>query len=419
MHSQDKQEDDLDKLMDMVLDITPGKKKEEERSPKRSNPYKTKKSSPRDRERSVSPVRSDEVGLWDQEVNNNILHPLPMKQRELMHQASPSPELEDVCDQDHSSMFAPQPPNRSPPPLSPGPVAAPAVLRRDNQERRPSGAGLARTPTPPGITPPSERIASAGRVRGDSAGRIRGDAAPTGASVARKTPLPPAAEPFRPPSTQPACLDDLDPVTALTIQAYVAIDVAPSYGQSPEALGPNHVFKAFTGKFGQGSQAEVEWLLERPELQELTVRAFRYAWKITVDCIAMAEDAAAMDDEELETELRELDEHWHLGDDGSQAWQAAMEERRPHLMALRRPQGTSSGYQVLRLNLREDDVSVAELRPEVVQSIWASQSVELRYFTNDDDERYSIQAHPTLLRNMIVQSAEYPIFVSPPTTVWL
>lgn len=400
------QEDDLDKLMDMVLDITPGKKKEEDRSPKRSSrtsPYK--KHRHRDRDRSCSPVRSDD-GLrhWDQEVADSILNPMPKKHRELMHQASPSPELEDVIQQDGPAMFVPQPPLRSPPPLSPGPDTQ--LFRRE--QRSPSGAGLARSPTPPGISAPTDR-----------SGSLRADVAPSGPAVARKTPSPPA-EPFRPPAPmQLACLDDLDPVTALALQTYVAINIAPTYNSSPEALGPMHVFKAFTGKFAQGSQSEVSWLLELPEVQELAVRAFRYALKITVDCIAMAEDAAAMDDEELETELRELDAQWHLGDECEQAWQVAMEERRPHLMALRRLQGSSSGYQVLRLNLREDDVNVAELRPEVVQSIWASQSLELRYFTNDDDERYSIQAHPTLLRNMIVQSAEYPIFVSPPTTVWL
>lgn len=59
------------------------------------------------------------------------------------------------------------------------------------------------------------------------------------------------------------------------------------------------------------------------------------------------------------------------------------------------------------------------LKPEVWSSIWASSALELRYLANDDDERYSIQAHPTLFRNMAVQWAEYPVYVCPKTTVWL
>jgi len=114
----------------------------------------------------------------------------------------------------------------------------------------------------------------------------------------------------------------------------------------------------------------------------------------------------------------ELDERWHIGLVESPQWQAAMREQTPHLLSMRRKPG-SAEYQVVRVSLAKDRARVGELRPEVVRSIWASAALELKYLTNDDDERYSIQAHPTLLRNLIVQSAEYPIYVSPPTTVWL
>jgi hypothetical protein len=214
------------------------------------------------------------------------------------------------------------------------------------------------------------------------------------------------------------CLDGVDPVMRLAIQCYIAISTAPAHGQSPEVLGPAHVFKAFGGMLAQGSHVpEVLWLNGHPELEELALRAFRYALKVTVDVVAMAEDAADMEDSELEAELRKLDDEWHLGRECSPSWQAAMKQKRPNLMALRKHESTSA-YQVLILRLKEDKVQVGDLRPEVVQSIWAAASLELRYFTNDDDERYSIQAHPTLLRNMIVQTAEYPIFTSPPITLW-
>jgi len=212
--------------------------------------------------------------------------------------------------------------------------------------------------------------------------------------------------------------EDLDGVLRLVVQAYAAVNVAPACGQIPEALGPGHVLSLFSGRLQQGGQApEVKWLHDHPEFRELTLKAFRYALKVTIDCVAMAEDASALEYSELEVALLELERGWHFGEESSMEWQAAMERRVPNLMALRRTR--TSDMQVLRHCLREDGVRVGELKPEVVQSIWASESLELRYLTNDDDERYSIQAHPTLLRNMIVQSAEYPIYVSPPTTVWL
>ncbi|CAE8711565.1 unnamed protein product, partial [Polarella glacialis] len=201
--------------------------------------------------------------------------------------------------------------------------------------------------------------------------------------------------------------------------AYSAINVAPACGQIPEKLGPGHVFRIFAGQLGeQGAQAEeVKWLQEQPEFLHLTLKAFRYALKVTVDCVAMGDDASDLEYSELDVALQELDRDWFLGEEGSHGWEAAMKKRVPNLMALRK-KGVSE-VQVLRLSLLEDGVRVGELRPEVVQSIWASASLELRYLANDDDERYSIQAHPTLFRNMVVQSAEYPIFVSPPITVWL
>jgi len=209
----------------------------------------------------------------------------------------------------------------------------------------------------------------------------------------------------------------------LVAQAYIAVDVVPAYGQQPEALGSSHVFQIYTGQLFdkpaeamQSSPAELRWLAQADEVRRMTLKAFRYALKVTVDCAAMAEDASALEFAELEVALQELEQSWHLDDESAASWQAAMKKQVPNIMALRKK---GADVQLLRMSLREDGVRVGELRSEVVHSIWASESVELRYFTNDDDERYSIQAHPTLFRNMIVQSAEYPIYVSPPTTVWL
>jgi hypothetical protein len=75
------------------------------------------------------------------------------------------------------------------------------------------------------------------------------------------------------------------------------------------------------------------------------------------------------------------------------------------------------------LSLQELLVQVGKLNAEAVRGQWANLSWELLYATNDDEERYSIQAQPLLLRNLTVQAADpplgYPIFSSKPLPVHL
>lgn len=70
------------------------------------------------------------------------------------------------------------------------------------------------------------------------------------------------------------------------------------------------------------------------------------------------------------------------------------------------------------LTLQEQLVYVGHVCAEGVRGQWANLSWELLYATNDDEERYSIQAHPVLLRNLTVQAADpplgYPIYSSAP-----
>jgi hypothetical protein len=44
----------------------------------------------------------------------------------------------------------------------------------------------------------------------------------------------------------------------------------------------------------------------------------------------------------------------------------------------------------------------------ILKSVWNNLRFELVYATNDNDERYSIQTHPTLLRNLWVEACEQP-----------
>ena len=73
------------------------------------------------------------------------------------------------------------------------------------------------------------------------------------------------------------------------------------------------------------------------------------------------------------------------------------------------------------LSLTETPVYLSALSNELVHAQWANLNLELYYMTNDDEERYSIQANATLLRNLTVQAADpplgYPIYASEPISV--
>jgi len=78
-------------------------------------------------------------------------------------------------------------------------------------------------------------------------------------------------------------------------------------------------------------------------------------------------------------------------------------------------------YNSRSLTMQDMAVSIGRLNAEAVRGQWANLGLELLYMTNDDEERYSIQAHPVLLRNLTVQAADpplgYPIYSSRPITV--
>ena len=62
-----------------------------------------------------------------------------------------------------------------------------------------------------------------------------------------------------------------------------------------------------------------------------------------------------------------------------------------------------------------------QFRSEVARAVWQNLNAELNYYTNANDERFSIQAEKDILRNLLVQLAEiplgYPVFSSGATLV--
>ena len=61
------------------------------------------------------------------------------------------------------------------------------------------------------------------------------------------------------------------------------------------------------------------------------------------------------------------------------------------------------------LTLQDQVVHIGKLNSAAVRAVWSDLALELLYLTNDDEERYGIQAHPSVLRNLIIQAADPPM----------
>lgn len=61
---------------------------------------------------------------------------------------------------------------------------------------------------------------------------------------------------------------------------------------------------------------------------------------------------------------------------------------------------------VKRLAKNETAMYMFSLETHAVQAVWNNLRFELLFATNDNDERYSIQTHQYLLRNLLVEGCE-------------
>ncbi|XP_053836639.1 pecanex-like protein 4 isoform X3 [Vidua macroura] len=182
------------------------------------------------------------------------------------------------------------------------------------------------------------------------------------------------------------------------------------FGLDNAVPAPRHVFRAYTG--GIPWSAGLDWLTGKPELFQLALKAFRYTFKLMLDKASLG---PVENFKELVNYLEEYESDWYIGLVSDLEWQQAVLQEKPYLFSL--GHDPSMGIYTGRvLTLQELLVQVGKLNAEAVRGQWANLSWELLYATNDDEERYSIQAHPALLRNLTVQAADpplgYPVYSS-------
>ncbi|KAM9148857.1 pecanex-like protein 4 isoform 2-T4 [Pangshura tecta] len=165
------------------------------------------------------------------------------------------------------------------------------------------------------------------------------------------------------------------------------------------------------------SQLDFFHLKEKPSnlLEDITKdKALKelYTFKLMVDKASLG---PVENFKELINYLEEYESDWYIGLVSDIEWQQAVLQEKPYLFSL--GHDPNMGVYTSRvLTLQELLVQVGKLNDEAVRGQWANLSWELLYATNDDEERYSIQAHPVLLRNLTVQAADpplgYPVYSS-------
>jgi hypothetical protein len=148
------------------------------------------------------------------------------------------------------------------------------------------------------------------------------------------------------------------------------------------------------------------------ELKDLALKAFRYAVKLALDQALMGGGVEPDDADEVEESMVEFDEDWHLGPEEGKAWGEAVAKGVGSLFSVGMEggeDGTSGTVLSHMVTTQQVAVHVGKLNKAAVEGQWSSLHFELLYLANDDDERYSIQAHPILLRNLTVQAADPPL----------
>ncbi|XP_020500891.2 pecanex-like protein 4 [Labrus bergylta] len=200
--------------------------------------------------------------------------------------------------------------------------------------------------------------------------------------------------------------------TLKELHAKVALSCLISLGAESSFTSPSYVYRLYCGDIPWTEG--LNWLSSSKELYQLALRAFRFSFKLLFDQASLGPVESP---EELFSVLEEYETDWYIGLVTEKGWHDSVLQEKPFLFSLGHDlaMGTYTGRV---LSLQEQLVHLGRLNGEGVRGQWANLSWELLYATNDDEERYSIQAHPFMLRNLTVQAADpplgYPIYSSAP-----
>eukprot|EP00455_Lapot_gusevi_P050549 TRINITY_DN7342_c0_g2_i1.p1 TRINITY_DN7342_c0_g2~~TRINITY_DN7342_c0_g2_i1.p1 ORF type:complete len:223 (+),score=35.15 TRINITY_DN7342_c0_g2_i1:261-929(+) len=219
-----------------------------------------------------------------------------------------------------------------------------------------------------------------------------------------------------------------DDFVRLVLTCFVIVEVAGSShlrlgNDMGRGRGPAHVSRIFDGKIPMSMEAD--WLKQMEDLKRIVLKAYRYSVKLVYDCSALGSlhyltHNSIHSMQSLLKLVSEYESDWYMGCMDDDQWKQQLRLQKKNLFAI---QSQDQKYSSHTISLRHNRVQIGQLNSEAVRGLWSSLSLELLYFANDDDERYSIQAHPWLLRNLTVQASQpplgYPVYVSPLSIVRL
>lgn len=179
----------------------------------------------------------------------------------------------------------------------------------------------------------------------------------------------------------------------------------------------------YKGDFRVNSQKD-EWVLADVDIMhQVLSQGIRISLRLHQDSF-IGDDFD--DPEVLFTTLRDYEGNVICRYEGDPEWRTAILNNSPFLITLRKVvpdyerSVESTGHTVITLTLKHMKFRALKLNRESVRGLWMAQQQELIYLGNKNPERGSIQQLNSLLRNLINQSADFPVgypnFVSPLTT---
>jgi hypothetical protein len=154
--------------------------------------------------------------------------------------------------------------------------------------------------------------------------------------------------------------------------------------------------------------------LGKTSVEEITVKALRYASKLTLDEIysgGMGEDFFNENDEAKEEEifceltLYEKNHKFCIPKDIL----VHVDDRQKHIVSMHKTEDGATQMRLLNFEAMGVEFRVGKVSQFSVEGIWGNLNLELLYLTSDDDERFSIQHDRYLMRNIFTQCAHSPL----------
>ncbi|KAI9101931.1 Pecanex protein-domain-containing protein [Phlyctochytrium arcticum] len=193
------------------------------------------------------------------------------------------------------------------------------------------------------------------------------------------------------------------------------------------------VFRMFSGELASMPITHRLWLedAERVQLRRVVLEAVRWSVRKVYENIIRDTQGETLselnacfnsyrDDSHISLDPSSTQTTPHSFDSASTsgAWRDALRDGRGSIFGMYQTTTGLHGHSIgVRFIQREKRMKcwIGEMNGEALRGIWANLVMELLYLTNDDEERYSIQAHQVLLRNLTVQTANpplgYPLYV--------